>query len=147
MEVHFHHRWSHKGTGRSDQQSRLVKFACLLDAPELTIYEFSKYLLPAITSDFPEQQPFLCDEALQDIGKLEGSEIDAAEWGGKYFSHFLTRTKATFEHAVYGESASWPLWSCTLGQYKAVLQGWRQFMEMPADIGSHLTVALPAGSP
>ncbi|WP_342619379.1 hypothetical protein [Rhodoferax sp. GW822-FHT02A01] len=147
MDVHFRYRRSHKGASRSDQSPRLEKVASVMNVPEGVVYEFSKYLLSAVTSDFPEQQPQLCDAALQDIGKLERGEIDAAEWGGKYFSHFLTRSQATFEHVVYGESASWPLWSCTLGQYKAVLQGWRQFMDMPADIDSHLTVALPSDRP
>jgi hypothetical protein len=144
MDVHFRHRWSHKGTSASDQKPRLVKFVSVDDAPVGMLYEYSRYLLAGITSDFPEQQLHLCDVALQDIGKLERGEIDAAEWGGTQFCHVLTRSEARLEHAVYGACATWPLWNCSLGQYKAVLHGWREFLAMPAAIDKQLTIALPA---
>jgi len=48
----------------------------------------------------------------------------------------MTPTKVTFEHAIFGECPEWPIWSCTLAQYKAALQGWRKFIDMPKSIDS-----------
>jgi hypothetical protein len=143
MVVLFHYRWSNKASSRGETQAQLMKVASVVDAPEALTYEFSKYLLSAITSDFPEQSKHLCDEALADIDRLERGDIDAAEWGGNCFLHVLTRAVVSFEHAVYGQSVTWPRWTCTLEQYKAALLGWRQFLSMPESIESQLAVKMP----
>jgi hypothetical protein len=36
---------------------------------------------------------------------------------------------------------------CTLAQYKAALQGWRKFIDMPKSIDSELIIELPDGTP
>lgn len=144
MVVLFHYRWSNKVSSRGETQPQLMQVASVMDAPETLTYEFSKYLLSAITSDFPGHSKHLCDEALIDIERLERGDIDAAEWGGKCFLHFLTREVVSFEHAVYGQSVTWPRWTCTLEQYRVVLLGWRQFLSMPESMESQLAVTLPA---
>ena len=57
--------------------------------------------------------------------------------------HTLTLERVTFEHAIFGECPEWPIWSCTLAQYKAALQGWRKFIDMPESIDTELIVDLP----
>jgi hypothetical protein len=109
---------------------------------------FNKYLLPALDTDFPAHHPEDCDEVLADIEKLEHGEIDHCMAGTvDTFMHTITRTKVTFEHSIFGECPEWPLWSCTLAQYKAALQGWRKFIDMPKSIDSELIIELPDGTP
>ena len=108
---------------------------------------YSTYLAGCIASDFPEHHPEHYEEVLQEIGRLERGEVDSYETGGNGFCHCLTRTHVVFEHAVFGECPEWPLWTCTLAQYKAALQGWKQFLQLPKSIDSELVVVLPDASP
>lgn len=143
MKICFYFVWSHSGKDMYGHDPKLWRASDFLEAsPEIT-QMYQKYLLSALWTDFPEHHPELCDEALQDIEKLERGEIDTAEWGGEGFCHSLTRDKVTFEHAIFGECPEWPIWSCPLSHYKAALFGWRQFIGMPKAIDTELIVDLP----
>lgn len=115
----------------------------MLEAAPETSRMYQKYLLSALSSDFPAHHVELIDEVLQKIDTLERRETDLVEWGGEGFCHSLTFDQVVFEHAVFGECPEWPIWSCPLSHYKAALCGWRQFIEMPESIDSELIVALP----
>lgn len=118
----------------------------LIDAPESTIYEFNKYLLSALDTDFRDGDGV--EDVLVDIDRLEKGEIESCLAGTPdNFMHSLTRNQVTFEHAVFGECLEWPLWSCTLAQYKAALQGWKQFLQLPKSTDSELIVELPDAVP
>lgn len=105
---------------------------------------YEKYLLSALGTDFPAHHPEDADAVLADIERLERGEIQECFAGTTdTFMHTLTPTTVTFEHAIFGECPEWPIWSCTLAQYKAALQGWRKFIEMPKSIDTELIVELP----
>ena len=104
---------------------------------------YSTYLASSIESDFPAHHPDMADGVLQEIEKLDRGEIQTAEWEGQGFWHRISRSQVTFEHAIFGECPEWPLWTCTLAQYKAALQGWKQFLQLPKSIDSELIVELP----
>lgn len=104
---------------------------------------YSIYLASSLVSDFPSRHPDMADTVLRDIEKLERGDVETVEWEGQEFWHRISRTKVTFENAIFGECPEWPLWSCTLAQYKAALQGWRTFIDMPKSIDSELIVELP----
>jgi hypothetical protein len=106
---------------------------------------YSTYLASCLVTDYPTDHPDWCDEVIADIEKLEHGEIESAKWDGQGFQHRMTPTKVTFEHTIFGECPEWPLWSCTLAQYKAALQGYRRFLDMPKSIDSELIVELPNG--
>jgi hypothetical protein len=140
MKVRF---YSYVPLGRDGTLMDISRNSVLIDASESTVHEFNKYLLSALETDFLAHHPSLADEALEDIAKLERGEIQNAEWGGEGFCHSLTPTKVTFEHTIFGECPEWPIWSCTLAQYKAALQGWRKFMDMPKSLDSELIIEMP----
>jgi hypothetical protein len=142
MKVVFGYRWNHHEPVYGHEPYLWTNIT-LLDAPKSTIDGFNKYLLSALETDYLEHHAELADAALEDIGKLERGEIQTAEWGGNGFCHSLTSTTVTFEHAIFGECLEWPIWSCTLAQYKAALQGWRKFIDMPKIIDAELIVELP----
>lgn len=140
MKVRF---YSYVPVGRDGTLMNLSRNSLLLDAPEATTHEFNKYLLSALDSDFREYSPHHADTVLTEIERLEQGEIPSYTWEGDGFVHMMTPNKVTFEHAVFGECPEWPLWTCTLAQYKAALQGWRKFIEMPKSIDTELIVELP----
>lgn len=165
MRLRFYYYWSGNGEKVYGHEPTLLQ-SCETDEPrkeewfsidakfspeewgEISLARpYATYLGSALNTDFPAHHPELCDEALQDINKLEHGEIDAAEWGGEGFCHSLTPTKATFEHSIFGECPEWPIWSCPLAHYKAALLGWRRFIDMPKSIESEVIVELPEGEP
>lgn len=147
MKARFYYCWSNNGEWVYGHPPRLWAASDIVDAPESTIREFNKYLLSAISSDFREYSPYHADTVLKEIERLERGEIPTYTWEGDGFVHMMTSTTVTFEHAIFGECPEWPIWSCTLAQYKAALQGWRKFIDMPKSIDSELIVELPDGTP
>ena len=144
MKVIFKYFFSQAGVIYGHSPSLWKTFE-LIDAPESSINGFKKYLLSSLSTDFPAHHPEDMDEVLEDIKRLEMGEIQSLETGGEGFCHSLTPTHVTFEHSIFGECPEWPIWTCTLAQYKAALQGWRQFVDMPKSIDTELIVDLPDG--
>lgn len=140
MNLLFRYRWNHHEPVYG-HPPYLVIVMEVPDASEQIIWGFNKYLLSALSSDLND--PAWCDIVLDRIAKLERGELKETGWGGMGFNHFITPTKVTFEHAVFEECPEWPLWSCSLAQYKAALMGWRKFLDMPKDIDTELIVELP----
>lgn len=103
---------------------------------------FEKYLLSALDTDYTTHTEW-CDQVLAEIDRLERGEITSYVWDGQGFQHRMTASKVIFEHTIFGECPDWPLWSCTLAQYKAALQGWRKFIDMPKSIETQLIIELP----
>ena len=64
---------------------RMCRSTMLFDAPEMVVYEFSKYLLSALDTDFHENRFGQVDEDLIGIEKLERAEIDRYQTGGWVF--------------------------------------------------------------
>lgn len=126
---------------------RICRKAKLFDADASTIQNFNKYLLASLDTDFP----FYCMKGLQrvlcDIEKMEGGESNTAYWKGAMFYHNIGKSKVTFEHAIFGKCPDWPIWSCTLEQYKAALRGWHGFLQMPVSEESEMLVEIPEGLP
>lgn len=147
MKVHFYiHRYFWPADGVIEDTYHLSRIAHLFDAPDSTIQGFNQYLLSALETDFRDGDGI--DGVLVDIARLEAGEIENCLAGTPdNFMHSLTRTQVTFEHAIFGECPEWPLWSCTLAQYKAALQGWKQFLQLPKSIDSELIVELPDAAP
>jgi hypothetical protein len=143
MKVQFFYYWL-RGQELSGNDYYMLSAALLIDAPEAITNSFNKYLLSALDTDFNQNREGQADEVLADIEKLERGEIDHCMAGTvDTLMHTITRDQVTFEHSIFGECPDWPLWSCTLAQYKAALQGWRKFIEMPKSIDTQLIIELP----
>lgn len=84
---------------------------------------------------------------LAQVGKVESGDLREYQYEGQGFVHHITRQRVRFEHSVFGECPEWPIWCCTLAQYKAALLGYRRFLNMPESIDSELTIELPDGEP
>ncbi len=122
---------------------RPLRVAYLLDVSEEKSAEFSKYLFSALHTDFPECAPAFSDNVLEQVERIERGEIDAYEYEGQGFTQHITRDRVRFEHTIFGECPEWPIWYCTLAQYKTALKGYRQFLDMPKSIESELIIELP----
>jgi len=108
---------------------------------------YNKYLLSALGTDLPEYSTHHVDGVLAEVGKVETGVLDEYQYEGQGFVHHITRNRVRFEHSVFGECPEWPIWCCTLAQYKAALQGYRRFLDMPKSIESELIIELPDGAP
>ncbi len=107
--------------------------------------DYNKYLLSALDTDFSENRHGQVDEALDAVQKIERGELASFDTGGQSFWHHINQEGVRFEHNVFGECPEWPIWCCTLAQYKAALQGYRRFLDMPRSIESELIIDLPEG--
>ncbi|WP_288252754.1 hypothetical protein [uncultured Hydrogenophaga sp.] len=106
---------------------------------------FNKYLLSAMDTDMPAYTTRHVDGVLAEVFKIEAGKLDEYQYEGEGFVHHITRERVRFEHSVFGECPEWPIWCCTLAQYKAALQGYRRFLDMPKSIDSELIIDLPDG--
>jgi hypothetical protein len=130
----------HPGIGHPP---RLTETRNINDLPIGVSHPF--YRLSGALSDFLENRHGDVDETLAAVEKVERGELDVYDTGGEGFCHNITRDRVRFEHSVFGECPEWPIWCCTLAQYKAALQGYRRFLDMPRSIESELIIELPEG--
>ena len=138
MRIKFFCRWfAQEVTGNIDD---LCQAAIYIDFEGR---EFGNYLTSGLSSDFYPNHPEHCDLVLQKIAQIESGEIEEYMWEGQGFLHYIKPDSVLFEHNIFGECPEWPLWSCSLAQYKAALLGWKKFIEMPKSIDSELIVELP----
>lgn len=121
----------------------ITRNATLLNKDTEITYGYNNYLLSAIYTDLPEYDPSFVENILDKIKQIEEKKIDSYEYAGDGFTHLITYDKVLFEHTIFGECPEWPLWHCTLEQYKAVMQGYRQFLKMPKCVESELFIELP----
>jgi hypothetical protein len=146
VSIKFYYVWSHewqKIHGHEPRGALQLWQSCNINNLPIGIDHPFYLLCGALSSDFREYSPYHADTVLREIERLERGEIQTYTWEGDGFVHQMTPHKVTFEHAIFGECPEWPLWTCSLAQYKAALQGWRQFIDMPKSIDSQLIVELP----
>jgi hypothetical protein len=118
-----------------------------VDCTDLQKYGFEKFLLSALYSDMPSYATGHVDGVLAQVAQVEAGSLDEYQYEGDGFVHHITRQRVRFEHSVFGECPEWPIWCCTLAQYKAALLGYRRFLDMPKSTDSELTIDLPDGEP
>lgn len=104
-----------------DDTYNLFRYAIIIDPQG---QEYGNDLTSALSTNFPAHHPEDVDDILSEIAQLERGEIDIAYAGGDPgFDQTITREGVTFEHGTFGVCPEWPLWTCSLAQYKAALQG------------------------
>lgn len=140
LKFKFFYTWLHSAFGHPPE---LVEARNINNLPVGMPHPF--YRLSGALSDFSENRHGDVDETLAAVEKVEGGELEAYDTGGEGFCHHITRDRVSFEHSVFGECPEWPIWCCTLAQYKAALQGYRRFLALPKSIDTQLVVELPAG--
>lgn len=145
VKFKFYYRLSHEGRDRYGHYPDLVMARDINDLPIGEPHPF--YILSGALSDFPDYTPSLVDDVLKQIERIEHGEIPSYEYEGQGFVQHMSRDRVRFEHTVFGECPEWPIWYCTLAQYKTALQGYRRFLDMPKNIDSELYVELPDGEP
>ncbi|QHE88459.1 hypothetical protein [Hydrogenophaga sp. BPS33] len=142
VRIRFFYRWMHSAHGHPPilREARNIN-----DLPFGESHPF--YVLSGALSDFLENRHGDLDEAMHAVEKVDDGALDSFETGGEGFTHHITRSRVRFEHSVFGECPEWPIWCCTLAQYKAALEGYRRFLDMPKSLDSELIIELPDGVP
>lgn len=124
---------------------RLRMGSLIFSEDEKNVASFNDYLLSGINTDFSENRHGDVDETLVAIEKVEMGALEVYDTTGEGFCHHITRDRVRFEHSAFGECPEWPVWCCTLAQYKAALQGYRRFLDLPKSIDTELIIELPEG--
>ena len=104
---------------------------------------YHTYLLSALDTDFIENRFGICDMVLAKIESIERGEVDEYMYEGQSFMHIIRLDGVTFEHMIFDECYSWPIWTCPLSHYKATLKGFIDFIKMSKNINSELIIVLP----
>ena len=123
--------------------SDIFRSAHLIHAPNSVRYAYSKYLFSSLGSDFYDNRFGAFDAVLKAINQIENGEIDYFIFDGQGFTHEIFRNHVLFEHAIFGVCPHWPLWSCSLSQYKIATQGWMKFLQTPESLDTELIMELP----
>lgn len=144
MSVHmkFFYKWVHPADGHP---SFLSEARNINELPFGEHHPF--YLISGALSDLSQNRHGDVDKVLSNVEHVERGLQDSYEWEGQGFTLHMTRQRVRFEHSVFGECPEWPIWCCTLAQYKAALLGYRRFLDMPKSIDSELIIDLPEGKP
>jgi hypothetical protein len=87
--------------------------------------------------------PRYCKEVLIEIQKLEQGEIDKTGWTANAFVTDIYSDRVEIDHQQFGGLPEWPVWTCSLPEFKVALQEWKNFLEMPVDASTQVTVDLP----
>jgi hypothetical protein len=163
MKIRIYYQWSNTGPDRYGHAPHLIARAETDEPRKPEWFErdaqftpsewgeialargFSTYLFGSLLSEFSENRYGHVDLVLSAVAKVEGAELDEYEWEGQGFTAHITRDRVRFEHSIFNECPEWPIWCCTLAQYKAALQGYRRFLDMPRSIESELIIELPDG--
>lgn len=146
VSIKFSYIWSHEWNrlhGHESQGEQQLWHTCNINSLPLNVKHPFYLLCGALASDFYPNHPEHCDFVLQKIAQIESGEIEEYMWEGQGFLHYIKPDSVLFEHNIFGECPEWPLWSCSLAQYKAALLGWKKFIEMPKSIDSEFIVELP----
>jgi hypothetical protein len=85
-----------------------------------------------------------CERMLQEIEKVERGELATGVGSGNAWTTTFTRDGVQIDHHTVPEWDGAPEGRFTLPEFKAALDGWRRFLEMRANLGVCLEVALPA---
>lgn len=141
IKLKFYYRNIFDEHDEHNQFSQLVMARTINDLPVGEPHPY--YILSGAISDFLENRHGEVDNILSVIDQLEYGEIDSYEYEGQGFTQHITRDRVRFEHTIFGECPEWPVWSCTFKQYKVAMKGYRQFLSMPRNIKTELTVELP----
>jgi hypothetical protein len=101
------------------------------------------YLCGVLQSDF--QSVDNCDAALSEVSRIEIGEV--AEWlhSGNQWVTTIRREGVQIDHHTISEWDGQSEGNFTLAEFKAALEGWKRFLQMPASLDSRLLITLPNG--
>lgn len=100
---------------------------------------FARYLCPVLS----EYSLDGCVNVLTAIERVEQGETESTNGGSDSWSVTIYKERVDVEFLVAGGHSDWPVWSCPLDVFKAALEGWKRFLEMPLTLSSSFKVALP----
>lgn len=107
--------------------------------------DYSKYLCSALHFDFPAPQ--YCEEVLSQMEKVQNGELQKTGWSGNAFNTDIYSDRVEIDHQQFGGLPDWPVWTCSVAEFKAALEGWKRFLEMPVDASTEVIVDLPEPPP
>ncbi len=99
------------------------------------------YICQLLESDY--QSTYSCEAVLREIEKIERGEKQTSDASGNAWMTTITH------EGVQIDSHTVPWWDeqpeghFTLAEFKAALEGWKRFLQMPESLESRLVITLP----
>lgn len=81
-----------------------------------------------------------CADVLLGIEKMERGDIEKTSWIGNAFATDIYTDRVEIEHQQFAGHPDWPLWTCTLAEFKVALKGWMEFLNLPVNVDSEIVV-------
>jgi hypothetical protein len=121
----------------------LTRWASIADCDDDRSSRYDTYLCGVLQSDF--QSVDNCEAALRQACRIEVGEI--AEWlhSGNQWVTTLRREGVQIDHQTVSEWDGQLDGNFTLAEFKAALEGWKRFLQMPTHLDSRSVIALPGG--
>ena len=106
-------------------------------------HRYHVYICGVLSFDY--QSVGSCEETLRSAEEVERGNQESFTASGNAWTKTITR------EGVQIDSHTVPWWDeqpdgrFTLAEFKAALEGWRRFLQMPASLDSRLVITLPDG--
>lgn|GEM_PF-6869227 len=120
----------------------VTRWAHLADHEDEHANRYNVYLCGVLMSDF--QTPDACARMLREIECLQCGELKTANWSGNAWSMVFSCDGVQINHHTIPEWDEDPEGWFDLAELKAALNGWEQFLKMPASLSSKVEIELPA---
>ena len=104
-------------------------------------HPYWKYLFSSLHFDLSFVD--YCEEVLLEIKKVRLGKIEKTGWSGNAFNINIYFDRVEIDHQQFGGLPEWPIWTCSLIEFKIALEGWKHFLEMPVNASTRLIVELP----
>jgi hypothetical protein len=113
-----------------------------LDVSNNTL-RYNRYMCGILSSI--AQEPSDCDRILSFIAQVKGGEVDQVETGGNDVTFTIKTSGIQVDIEINENWIGQVDGHFTLEEWQIVLNGWRQFLKMPATLKS--TIEVDLGSP
>ena len=99
------------------------------------------YICGLLWSDY--QTADACARVLREIASVERGELSEGGWAGNAWRTTVTRGGVQIDHHTNPEWDEQADGHFRLAEFKAAIEGWKHFLEMPASLDSRLEISLP----
>jgi hypothetical protein len=104
-------------------------------------FRYNKYLCDFLKFDLQSKDS--CKEVLSDISLVQSGGGQFAEWWGNAWFVEIRASEVQINHQQFEEWNNLPEGHFTLAEFKAAVEGWKQFLGMPVSLDSVVEIELP----
>jgi hypothetical protein len=104
-------------------------------------HRYHVYICQLLVSDYHDANN--CDNILREVEQVERGEKKSSMASGNAWTKTITREGVQIDHHTVPWWDEQPDGHFTLAEFKAALEGWKRFLQMPPTLDSRLVITLP----